>query len=165
MHHYPRFAYLWFGARINQRIAAPTKNKAPMTRLSPGLAISVRKNSALMKPGQDQQTAPATAKTMASALIIVATPCPQRPITQPRAARRTYDGADLPKGGCSILEHDVVQKSSAVARDPERCRGDVNRPRCAPLGGAPRPEVFSGQVWRANGGAPYLAGPLTKAML
>jgi hypothetical protein len=28
-----------------------------------------------------------------------------------------------------------------------------------------RPEVFSGQVWRANGGAPYLAGPLTKAML
>jgi hypothetical protein len=128
MHHYPRFAYLWFGARINQRIAAPTKNKAPMTRLSPGLAISVRKNSALMKPGQDQQTAPATAKTMASALIIVATPCPQRPITQPRAARRTYDGADLPKGVAPSLSmmlsrnHRLspVTRSVAVATSTNR---------------------------------------------
>jgi hypothetical protein len=75
---YSRLAYLWFGARINHRIAAPTKNRAPMTRLSPGLAISVRKNNPPMKPGEDQQTPPATAKTIASALIIVATPSPQR---------------------------------------------------------------------------------------
>jgi hypothetical protein len=49
-----------------------------MIRLSPGLAISVLKSNPLMKPGHNQQTAPATAKTMASALIIVAIPCPKR---------------------------------------------------------------------------------------
>jgi hypothetical protein len=38
----------------------------------------VRKSNPLMKPGDDQQTPPATAKTMASVLIIVATPCPER---------------------------------------------------------------------------------------
>jgi hypothetical protein len=46
--------------------------------LSPGLAISVRKSNPLMKPGHDEQTTPATAKTMANALIIVATLCPER---------------------------------------------------------------------------------------
>jgi hypothetical protein len=77
-----------------------------MIRLSPGLAVSVRKNNPLMKPGEDQQTPPATAKTIASALIIVATPCRQRSPYN----HALHDGctgahdADLPKGDCSILE-------------------------------------------------------------
>jgi hypothetical protein len=56
-------------------MAAPTKNSAPMITLSRALTGKAWNNKPPMAPGQRKQIAPATAKTMAKALInMVATP-------------------------------------------------------------------------------------------
>jgi hypothetical protein len=64
-----------FDGPRNNRMAAPTKNSAPMITLSRALTGKAWNNKPPMVPGQRKQIAPATAKTMAKALInMVETP-------------------------------------------------------------------------------------------
>jgi hypothetical protein len=55
-------------------MAAPTKKIAPMIPLSLALTVKAEKSNPPIAPGQNQQTAPATTKTTARALIIVVAP-------------------------------------------------------------------------------------------
>ena len=52
-------------------MAAPTKNSAPIITLSLTLTVRAGKINPVMAPGQSQQTAPATAKTLAKTLICI----------------------------------------------------------------------------------------------
>ena len=54
---------------MKNRIAAPTKNSAPITMLSRALTGKEWNNNPPRAPGQIQQTAPATAKAMANTLV------------------------------------------------------------------------------------------------
>ena len=54
---------------MKNRIAAPTKNSAPITMLSRELTGKEWNNNPPRAPGQIQQTAPATAKAMANTLV------------------------------------------------------------------------------------------------
>ena len=54
---------------MKNRIAAPTTNSAPITRLSRALTGKEWNNNPPRAPGQIQQTAPATAKAMANTFI------------------------------------------------------------------------------------------------
>ena len=54
---------------MKNRIAAPTKNSAPITMLSRALTGKAWNNNPPRAPGQIQQTAPATAKAMANTLV------------------------------------------------------------------------------------------------
>jgi hypothetical protein len=53
-------------------MAAPTKNSAPIITLSRALTGKAGNSKPTIAPGQSQQTAPATAKTMARILIAIA---------------------------------------------------------------------------------------------
>jgi hypothetical protein len=57
---------------MNNRMAAPTKNSAPIITLSRTLTGRAWNSKPPIAPGQSQQTAPATAKAMARILIAIA---------------------------------------------------------------------------------------------
>ena len=55
-----------FDGRMNQRMAAPAKNRAPIIALSRALTGKEWDSKPPISPGQSQQTVPTTAKAMAS---------------------------------------------------------------------------------------------------
>jgi hypothetical protein len=84
---------------MKNRIAAPTKNSDPIIMLSLVLTGKEWNNEPPMAPGQIQQTAPATAKTMPKALISIV---PSQPIysnsSKAAAAPTVYGGAAVGNG-------------------------------------------------------------------
>ena len=65
--------------RMKNRMAAPAKNSAPIIALSRGLTGKAGNSQPTNAPGQSQQAAPATAKTMARTLIAIAAPSYSHP--------------------------------------------------------------------------------------
>jgi hypothetical protein len=65
--------------RMNNRMAAPAKNSAPIIALSRALTGKAGNSQPTNAPGQSQQAAPATAKTMARTLIAIAAPSYSHP--------------------------------------------------------------------------------------
>jgi len=78
--------------RMNIRMAAPTKNSAPIITLSRALTGRAWNSKPPISPGRSQQTAPASAKTMARIFIAIAAPR----LYVPRRLKQSSE-----KGSCS----------------------------------------------------------------
>src|ERR1700751_717958 len=96
--------------RTNSRMAAPTKNSAPIITLSRALTGKAGNNKPTIAPGQSQQTAPATAKTMARILIAIAY------TAHSQAARSRSRGAFGQRG---------ARRASHHQRGQAPCRSDA----------------------------------------